>query len=104
MANLKDLIVSGVSRFIGNTYIANSTITTINGSTVGSNPKFTDTHYTASTVSITPVTKKTVVTSASGGTAAVSNGVLTITNGSYGTGDSVTVGSTVKVVSGITAS
>lgn len=39
----------------------------------------------------TAVTKKTVVTSASGATAAYANGVLTLTNGSFGTGDSVTV-------------
>lgn len=76
-------------------------------------PPDTNTTYTASTTSIgsasagtaisadditawttntpTAVTKKTVVTSASGATAAVSNGVLTLTNGSFGTGDSVTV-------------
>lgn len=39
----------------------------------------------------TAVTKKTVVTSASGATAVYANGVLTLTNGSFGTGDSVTV-------------
>ena len=76
-------------------------------------PPDTNTTYTASTTSIgsasagtaisadditawttntpTAVTKKTVVTSASGATAAVSNGVLTLTDGSCGTGDSVTV-------------
>ena len=76
-------------------------------------PPDTNTTYTASTTSIgsasagtaisadditawttdtpTAVTKKTVVTSASGATAAVSNGVLTLTDGSFGTGDSVTV-------------
>lgn len=43
MANLKDLIVNGASRFIGKVYINDSQITTINGSTVGDNPKFTDT-------------------------------------------------------------
>ena len=76
-------------------------------------PPDTNTTYTASTISIgsasagtaiaadditawttntpTAVTKKTVVTSASGATATVANGVLTLTNGSFGTGDSVTV-------------
>lgn len=76
-------------------------------------PPDTNTTYTASTTSIgsasagtaiaadditawttntpTAVTKKTVVTSASGATATVANGVLTLTNGSFGTGDSVTV-------------
>ena len=45
MANLKDLIVNGASRFIGKVYINDSQITTINNSTVGNNPKFTDTTY-----------------------------------------------------------
>ena len=45
MANLKDLIVNGVSRFIGKVFINDSQITTINGVTVGSDPKFTDTTY-----------------------------------------------------------
>ena len=39
----------------------------------------------------TAVTKKTVVTSASGAIAAYANGVLTITDGSFSTGDSVSV-------------
>lgn len=39
----------------------------------------------------TAVTKKTVVTSASGATAAYANGILTITDGSFSTGDSVSV-------------
>lgn len=50
-----------------------------------------------STTSITPVTKKTVVTSASGATASYANGILTITNGSFGTGDSVTAGTAISV-------
>lgn len=54
------------------------------------------------TASITPVTKKTVVTSASGATAAVSNGVLTLTNGSFDTGDSVTNGTAVTVYKDLT--
>jgi len=49
MANLKDLIVNGISRFINKVYINDSQITTINNSTVGDNPKFTDTTYTAGT-------------------------------------------------------
>ena len=40
---------------------------------------------------VTGVTKKTVVTSASGGTASYANGVLTISDASFGTGDSVAV-------------
>lgn len=43
------------------------------------------------------ITKKTVVTSASGATAAYSNGILTITDGSFGTGDSVTTGTAFTV-------
>ena len=50
-----------------------------------------------STTSITPVTKKTVVTSASGASASYANGILTITNGSFGTGDSVTTGTAISV-------
>lgn len=50
-----------------------------------------------STTSITPVTKKTVVTSAGGATASYANGILTITNGSFGTGDSVTTGTAISV-------
>lgn len=47
MANLKDLIVNGASRFIGKVFINNSTIGVINNSTVGDYPKFTDTTYAA---------------------------------------------------------
>jgi len=43
MAQLKDLIVNGVSRFIGKVYINDSHITTINDVAVTDNPKFTDT-------------------------------------------------------------
>lgn len=63
---------------------------------------------------VTGVTKKTVVTGASGATAAYADGVLTITNGSFSTGDSVTVttgasgsattGDSVSVIAGTAAS
>ena len=43
-----------------------------------------------------------MVTSASGATAAISNGVLTITNGSFSTGDSVTAGTTVAAYTSLT--
>ena len=46
MAILKNLIVNGVSRFIGKVFINDSSIGIINGSTVGDNPKFTDTNTT----------------------------------------------------------
>lgn len=49
-----------------------------------------------STTTITPVTSKTVVTSASGATAGISYGVLTITNGNFSTGASVTTGTAVN--------
>ena len=179
MAQLKDLLVSGPSRFVGEIFSNEAQLTTINaptssggttygpgtngqvlksnGSSVywtsdtdsnthrpiqmngteilgnnttalnlkaGSNVTLshssgtvpiaaTNTTYTASTTSIgsasagtaipadditawttntpTAVTKKTVVTGASGATAAYANGILTITNGSFTTGDSVTV-------------
>lgn len=50
MANLKDLIVNGASRFIGKVFINDSHINTINGVAVTETPKFTDTTYTAATV------------------------------------------------------
>lgn len=54
---------------------------------------------------VTGVTKKTVVTSASGATASYSNGILTITDGSFSTGDSctVTTGDSVTVGTAINA-
>ena len=57
MANLKDLIVNGASRFIGKTYINDSSIGTINGSTVGDNPKFTDTVDLASMTGVLSTAK-----------------------------------------------
>lgn len=55
-----------------------------------------------SKTSIPNISKKTVVTSASGATATVSNGVLTLTNGSFGTGDSVTVGTAISAYTSLT--
>jgi hypothetical protein len=55
-----------------------------------------------STTTITPVTSKTVVTSASGATAGISYGVLTITNGSFSTGDSVTTGTAINAYTSLT--
>ena len=54
------------------------------------------------TTSITPVTSKTVVTSASGATASYSAGVLTLTDGSFGTGASVTTGTVVNAYTSLT--
>lgn len=54
---------------------------------------------------VTGVTKKTVVTSASGATATYADGILTLTDGSFSTGDSVTVstGDSVTVGTAINA-
>ena len=54
---------------------------------------------------VTGVTKKTVVTSASGATASYANGILTLTDGAFGTGDSctVTTGDSVTVGTAIEA-
>lgn len=54
------------------------------------------------TTSITPVTSKTVVTSASGATASYSAGVLTLTNGSFETGASVTSGTAINAYTSLT--
>lgn len=54
------------------------------------------------TTAITPVTSKTVVTSASGATASYSAGILTLTNGSFGTGASVTTGTAVNAYTSLT--
>lgn len=70
MANLKDLIVNGASRFIGKVYINDSSIGVINNSTVGNNPKFTDTNTTY--------------------TISMSNNVITLT-GSNGNNSTVTL-------------
>lgn len=72
MANLKDLIVNGVSRFIGKVYINDSHITTINDVAVTQTPKFTDTVTTVSTTG-----SGNAVTAIS-----ASNGALTVTKGS----------------------
>ena len=71
MANLKDLIVNGVSRFIGKVYINDSHITTINNVAVTETPKFTD---TITTVTTTGTGNAVTAVSAS-------NGALTVTKG-----------------------
>ena len=71
MANLKDLIVNGVSRFINKVYINDSHITTINGVAVTETPKFTD---TITTVTTTGTGNAVTAISAS-------NGALTVTKG-----------------------
>lgn len=55
MANLKELLVNGVSRFIGKVYINDSHITTINDVSVTENPKFTDTTDLTSMTGTLPV-------------------------------------------------
>ena len=60
MANLKELIVNGVSHFIGKVFINDSHITTINGVEVTENPKFTDTVTTVAYDSTNKKITKTV--------------------------------------------
>lgn len=54
------------------------------------------------TTDVPNISKKTVVTSATAATASYANGVLTITNGSVSTGDSVTVGTAIKAYTSLT--
>lgn len=60
MANLKELIVNGVSHFIGKVFINDSHITTINGVEVTENPKFTDTVTTVAYDSTNKKITKTI--------------------------------------------
>lgn len=55
-----------------------------------------------SKTSIPNISKKTVVTSASGATATYSGGILTLTDGSFSTGDSVTVGTAIEAYTSLT--
>lgn len=48
------------------------------------------------------MTGKTVVTAASGATASIAIGVLTITNGSFSTGNSVTTGTAINAYTSLT--
>lgn len=54
------------------------------------------------TTDVPNISKNQVVTSASGATASYSNGILTITDGSFQTGDSVTVGTPIKAYTKLT--
>lgn len=79
----------------------NGTAVSLSGHTHSFTPAGTIAVQTAgSTTSITPVSSKTVVTSASGATAAYASGNITFTNGSFGTGASVTTGTAVTVKTG----
>ncbi len=95
LAGLVDFIYDGTQWHLVGNYLDTNTTYTASTTSIGSASAGTAisaddiTAWTTNTP--TAVTKKTVVTSASGATAAVSNGVLTLTNGSFGTGDSVTV-------------
>ena len=55
-----------------------------------------------STTDVPNISKKTVVTAATAATASYANGVLTISNGSVTTGDSVTVGTAIKAYTSLT--
>lgn len=73
------------------------------GSTTSITPVTKKTVVTGgSTTDVPNISKKTVVTGASGATAAVANGILTITDGSFSTGDSVTVGTAIKAYTSLT--
>ena len=95
LAGLVDFIYDGTQWHLVGNYLDTNTTYTASTTSIGSASAGTAisaddiTAWTTNTP--TAVTKKTVVTSASGATAAVSNGVLTLTDGSFGTGDSVTV-------------
>ena len=81
----KTVIVSGTSTSIK---IVPTTVTTV---VIG-----------GTSTSITPVTKKTVVTACTPAVSSISNGVLTLTNGSKETGDSVTEGIAIKPYTALT--
>ena len=95
LAGLVDFIYDGTQWHLVGNYLDTNTTYTASTTSIGSASAGTAiaaddiTAWTTNTP--TAVTKKTVVTSASGATATVANGVLTLTNGSFGTGDSVTV-------------
>lgn len=95
LAGLVDFIYDGTQWHLVGNYLDTNTTYTASTTSIGSASAGTAisaddiTAWTTNTP--TAVTKKTVVTSASGATATVSNGVLTLTNGSFSTGDSVTV-------------
>jgi len=61
MAHLKDLIVNGNSSLIGNV-----SVNTINGVSVGNNPKFTDTQSNYGNITTSGTITSTAVTSATG--------------------------------------
>ena len=99
MAQLNSLIVTGGTRLIGDATANDLQVTTINGVTVGSSPKFTDASVSASGNHYTPATVsgQDKTASASGATAAwsidVVKGVTLNTDGKgHVTGMSVTSG------------
>ena len=106
MANLKDLIVNGASRFIGKVFINDSSIGTINGSTVGQNPKFTDTNTTYSagtglTASGTTINHAASITAASVGPSAdISGSTVAVPYITYNATGHITAASTKKYTVG----
>lgn len=84
-----DITALGIPEQDTNTTYAASTVSIGSASTGTAIPADDITAWTTNTP--TAVTPATVVTSASGATASVSNGVLSITNGSFGTGPAATV-------------
>ena len=87
-----------------------NTPTVVTKKTVVTGGTTTDVPNISKKTVVTSVTPETVVKTASGATAAYSNGVLTITDGSFstgasatvGTGDSVTVGTAIKAYTSLT--
>lgn len=87
-----------------------NTPTAVTPNTVVTGGTTTDVPNISKKTVVTGVTKKTVVTSASGATATVSGCTLTLTNGSFSTGDSctvttgdsVTVGTAIKAYTSLT--
>ena len=84
-----DITALGIPGQDTNTTYSASTVSIGSASTGTAIPADDITAWTTNTP--TAVTPATVVTSASGATASVSNGVLSITNGSFGTGPAATV-------------
>lgn len=80
----------------------NNTLKPVTAKTVVTDATFNTVVTGGNTTDIPNISKKTVVTSASGATATYSNGILTITDGSFWIGDSVTVGTPIAAYTELT--
>ena len=101
----KKTVVTGVTKKTVVTGGSTTNIPNITKKTVVTGGSTTAVPNISKKTVVTGVTKKTVVTSASGATAAISKGLLTLTDGSFSTGDSctVTTGDSVTVGTAINA-